>query len=212
MGAERWLRFKNEQEEQKFRRYFSHQGESLQHGNSAIFLDWERDENGFSYLQVGYSFGSDFGSEMASMFCREVCNRFEIVQIGADSVGWYDNDSDVWSADVNTVDARHPLKRYGKFDSWVSWAKAWRVDWAPYLAFFSDTREQCEELDRAVEAVFLGLDVLEADEQERQELANEAGMLHGTDAYNEAMGYDTSTPDPCGHHCPSDCPRCGDTT
>lgn len=24
-----------------------------------------------------------------------------------------------------------------------------------------------------------------------------------------AMGYDTSSPEPCGHHCPSDCPRCG---
>lgn len=47
-------------------------------------------------------------------------------------------------------------------------------------------------------------------EEEVREMANEAGMLHGADAYNEAMGWDTSAPEPCGHHCPSDCPRCGE--
>jgi hypothetical protein len=41
------------------------------------------------------------------------------------------------------------------------------------------------------------------------EQAHEAGMMHGIDAYNEARGYDTEAPEPCGHHCPSDCPRCG---
>ncbi len=44
----------------------------------------------------------------------------------------------------------------------------------------------------------------------RREMAMEAGMAGGTDAYNETMGWDTSAPEPCGHHCPSDCPRCGD--
>lgn len=216
MGAERWLRFKNEQEEQKFRRYFFHQGESVQHGNNAIFLDWESDEDGSSYLQVGYSFGSDYGSEMAAMFCREVCKRFHVVQFGADSVGWYDDD--IWGdgkAGSAGLDKRHPRKRYGDFDSWIDWIKAWQVDWSSNLDLFENGREECEELDRAVEAVFFGLDTLEASEQDeldRQEIAREAGMLHGVDAYNEAMGYDTSPPEPCGHHCPSDCPRCGDTT
>lgn len=41
------------------------------------------------------------------------------------------------------------------------------------------------------------------------EFAMQQGMAFGAGAYNEAMGYDTSSPDPCGHHCPSDCPRCG---
>ena len=41
------------------------------------------------------------------------------------------------------------------------------------------------------------------------EIAIEAGMLHGVDAYNEVMGYDTHGPEPCGHQCHSDCPRCG---
>jgi len=46
-------------------------------------------------------------------------------------------------------------------------------------------------------------------EEARDELAMEAGMLHGVNAYNEAMGWDVSFPEPCGHHCQSDCPRCG---
>lgn len=41
------------------------------------------------------------------------------------------------------------------------------------------------------------------------EFAMQQGMAFGVDAYNEAMGYDTSSPGPCGHHCDSNCPRCG---
>lgn len=44
---------------------------------------------------------------------------------------------------------------------------------------------------------------------DREEFAMQQGMAFGVGAYNEAMGYDTSSPEPCGHHCPSDCPRCG---
>lgn len=42
------------------------------------------------------------------------------------------------------------------------------------------------------------------------ERATQAGMEGGVQAYNDAMGYDLTAPDPCGHHCGSDCPRCGD--
>ena len=43
----------------------------------------------------------------------------------------------------------------------------------------------------------------------RNEEAILAGMEFGVDAYNERMGYDLSAPEPCGHHCHSDCPYCG---
>ena len=36
-----------------------------------------------------------------------------------------------------------------------------------------------------------------------------AGMEGGASGYNAARGYDTEEPEPCGHHCDSDCPRCG---
>ncbi len=41
------------------------------------------------------------------------------------------------------------------------------------------------------------------------EAAMQAGMAHGTQGYNEARGWDTTEPEPCGHHCDSSCPRCG---
>jgi hypothetical protein len=47
-------------------------------------------------------------------------------------------------------------------------------------------------------------------EAEREERAMQAGMAGGVDAYNEARGYYVDSPEPCGHHCPSDCPRCGE--
>ena len=40
------------------------------------------------------------------------------------------------------------------------------------------------------------------------EEATETGMLHGIDAYNDSMGQGLRSPDPCGHHCTDDCPRC----
>ena len=51
----------------------------------------------------------------------------------------------------------------------------------------------------------------EADERhDRNELAMEAGMMGGVEAYNDIMGFGSYTPDPCGHHCyPYGCPRCG---
>jgi hypothetical protein len=53
------------------------------------------------------------------------------------------------------------------------------------------------------------LDLNNNEEETNNELAQEAGMLYGIEAYNEARGYDTTSPEPCGHHCQSDCPRCG---
>ena len=45
----------------------------------------------------------------------------------------------------------------------------------------------------------------------KREQAMEQGMLHGVHAYNSAMGYDLSAPEPCGHHCiHTGCRRCTD--
>ena len=62
-------------------------------------------------------------------------------------------------------------------------------------------------------AKFIKLYELETDDEDDfddSEFAMQQGMAFGTDGYNDAMGYDLSTPEPCGHHCGSDCPRCGD--
>ena len=49
---------------------------------------------------------------------------------------------------------------------------------------------------------------LRAEVNETSEQAQLAGMEHGVDAYNEAMGWDTSSPEPCGHHCVGAYPPC----
>ena len=62
-------------------------------------------------------------------------------------------------------------------------------------------------------AKFIKLYELETDDEDDfddSEFAMQQGMAFGTDGYNDAMGYDLSTPEPCGHHCGSGCPRCGD--
>ena len=38
----------------------------------------------------------------------------------------------------------------------------------------------------------------------------EIGMCLGVQAYNEARGCGLEEPEPCGHHCSSECPRCGE--
>ena len=48
------------------------------------------------------------------------------------------------------------------------------------------------------------------DDTQREELAREAFARGGMGAYNEARGYDSYSPEPCGHHCDYDCPRCGE--
>jgi len=49
---------------------------------------------------------------------------------------------------------------------------------------------------------------LRAEVNETSEQAQLAGMAHGVDAYNEAMGWDTSSPESCGHHCVGAYPPC----
>ncbi len=48
----------------------------------------------------------------------------------------------------------------------------------------------------------------EVQDEIQRERARLLGMAFGTRAYNDAMGYGGSSREPCGHHCPSDCPRC----
>lgn len=44
---------------------------------------------------------------------------------------------------------------------------------------------------------------------DHNEKTTQSGMAFGIDGYNEAMGYDLQSPDPCGHQCSWDCPICG---
>ena len=45
--------------------------------------------------------------------------------------------------------------------------------------------------------------------EDDDEAANLAALERGASGYNEARGYDTEEPEPCGQHCDWSCPRCG---
>ena len=63
-----------------------------------------------------------------------------------------------------------------------------------------------EIFDTTVDAVWAAEDYANSIE----ESSMEAGMAFGVQGYNEVRGYDSYTPEPCGHHCDWDCPQCGE--
>ena len=40
--------------------------------------------------------------------------------------------------------------------------------------------------------------------------SDDDGLLYTADQQNDRRGWGSEAPEPCGHHCPSDCPRCGE--
>jgi len=49
------------------------------------------------------------------------------------------------------------------------------------------------------------------EDAERHTAARQTGMASGVQGYNDAMGWDTAPPIPCGHHCYTNgCSRCSD--
>ena len=42
--------------------------------------------------------------------------------------------------------------------------------------------------------------------------AEQIGMAFGAAAQNDARGWGSYDPGPCGHHCPWNCPSCGEGT
>lgn len=50
----------------------------------------------------------------------------------------------------------------------------------------------------------------DVDSQQREELSREAFARGGMRAFNESRGFESYSPEPCGHHCNDDCPVCGE--
>ena len=67
-------------------------------------------------------------------------------------------------------------------------------------------------VDNRFSEIIERIEGLEADNDETTtlEAESEALAMGGMSALNESRGYDTTAPDPCGHQCPPDCPRCGE--
>ena len=80
-------------------------------------------------VDVSCSAGS-MTSDIALFVLREICRRFEVRRIGADSVGWYKESN--WK---NPVTA----EKYPGVTGWVEWAKGYTPEWSynlPRFGFF----------------------------------------------------------------------------
>lgn len=110
MGAERWVSF--QKGELPNVRAILDGLHSISLGNNEVHIEWYG-----TRLEIGYSFGCEFGSELAAFVIREIATRCKVKRIGADSVGWYTGKP--------TVD------KYGKsYDTWAEWAAEYDPKWS----------------------------------------------------------------------------------
>lgn len=120
MGFERWVDFRSVEERDRALSYLAYlKDEGVTHSLAFGDIDMAAqvyiaclDEAG---IQLSYSIGTNQSSDLAMVMIRELAKRFDVTRIGADSVGWYEDE-------VPT--------RYGDFSSWVDWAKAWQPEWS----------------------------------------------------------------------------------
>ena len=123
MGSKNWLLFKSPKEARLAKAYLAPlEGEIGVDGKYGCSLTF----TSAKLLEVGISAGAKW-SEINDFVQREVCRRFDVRKIGADSVGWYP-DSDFLS--------EHPMgagARYPGYTSWAAWAKDYKPEWGHYL-------------------------------------------------------------------------------
>lgn len=114
MGAERWLMFASRAEANKARRYLTEPEVGVE-GNFNARFEWKGPTS--KVLRVGYSHGP-FSSTFAAILCRELARRFTVAKIGADTVGWYDDQE--WLRIPNTLH-----ESYGPLGSWAEWIRVY---------------------------------------------------------------------------------------
>lgn len=86
------------------------------------WLDWK----GAMRLEIGVNAGSS-ESGVHNFVRREVCRRFDVRRIGADSVGWYP-DSDFTHVGEHCAGTNYP-----GYTSWAVWAKEYKAEWSHEL-------------------------------------------------------------------------------
>lgn len=137
MGAERYIQFVDDAESLRVQRYLEPLAGWIElkllgpeDRMTGCHLDWEKEtDSDHDHLQVGYSFGADYGSEVAAFTLRELAKRFKVARIGHDSTGWWTDE--VWTSCVS--DDRHPVATYGSYTSWVDWIKSYQAVWSPEI-------------------------------------------------------------------------------
>ena len=123
MGTENWLLFKSPKEARRAELFLAPlDGEVGVDGEYGCWLTWK----GAKRLEIGVSAGS-YHTDVHDFVQREICRRFDVRKIGADSVGWYP-DSDFEKEGELSAKTRYP-----GHTSWTTWAKNYKPEWSHHL-------------------------------------------------------------------------------
>jgi hypothetical protein len=119
MGSESWLLFKSPKEARRAEAFLAPtDGEIGIEDSYGCWLTWK----GAKRLEIGTSAFS-YGTGLVEFVQREICRRFDVRKIGADSVGWY-SDSDFSHKEEFSAGANYP-----GYTSWAAWAKDYKPEW-----------------------------------------------------------------------------------
>lgn len=158
MGGERWLLPKSKKEAGKIKAFLEPLDMvGIDLCDIWVGIGWDN-----TRLELSYSFGGPMAenSELASYMAREICKRYTIKRIGADSVGWYEESS--W--DITPEEDEHgPQAHYGKHANWVEWMKSYTGAYSIFSLIMpdhykDDHKARHAEIDAAVTALCLELD------------------------------------------------------
>lgn len=124
MGVEYWLLFRSPKEARRAETYLKPLSATTMLPGSWLaphWLTW----TGAMRLEIGGSAGHQ--PSVLDFLRREVCRRFDVRRIGADSVGWYPD------ADFKYTGERCAGALYPGYTSWSTWAKDYKPEWSHYL-------------------------------------------------------------------------------
>lgn len=158
MGTKSWLLFKSVKEAQAAWAFLAPLDSEIVLPRSSCFLVSKSPK----VLAIEANYVSAL-TEIHYFVQREICRRFDVRKIGADSVGWYRN---------SDFDERIIRARYPGCVSWAAWAKSYKPEWSLSLpnperpwksqVLFEQTRKNCvfflKETERLVTEIFTALD------------------------------------------------------
>lgn len=124
MGTESWLLLKSPKEARRAEVFLAPLHDAMMVPGSwlaSTWLTW----SGAMRLKLGGSAGSPWS--VLEFLQREVCRRFDVRRIGADSVGWYPD------SEFKHTGERGAGALYPGYTSWAAWARDYKPEWNHYL-------------------------------------------------------------------------------
>lgn len=137
MGGNLWLLFKSPKEASRAKAFLNPLGGAVNACGALVTLSW----HGAMRVEISHSGARAY--TLADMVGREMCRRFDIRRIGADSVGWFEK---------HTPPADCP-----GYTEWVEWFKDYKPEWSVI------DLTQAQALSEGVAKVFEQLDGITAE-------------------------------------------------